>query len=367
MDSPEIDAELLTIFSEIGSLEDLWAATRAYAEKYFNPNNVLLGLPSIGRLPLFLRTSVPVEETSEDYWERLIDVVQLGNVAEAFPGLPASRMSDVFNPAKNPQDQRLLEEFMEPEGWSYACALLFWDADNKFVGEMSINRTEAQGDFTDAEMAHLMRLHPHLTAAVRRTIFNEGELQRIRSIENSLNAVPAPILILNWDGEPILSNLVAQVLLGEWVEHDPARAIADLYAHAAPMLQQRSRVRIHEQPQSLVVNHPTIENFSAHIKIIEPDANAASLPTLSVQLTAPSSMAPKLHFAVKNLEFLTPTELKVARLAAAGYTNSDIVALLYVSESTVKTHLRSVFSKLGITRRAQLGPLLGNGSNAISS
>jgi DNA-binding NarL/FixJ family response regulator len=49
---------------------------------------------------------------------------------------------------------------------------------------------------------------------------------------------------------------------------------------------------------------------------------------------------------------LTDRELEVLRHMAAGATNGEIAGLLFVSEATVKTHVGSVFSKLGVRDRA---------------
>lgn len=51
---------------------------------------------------------------------------------------------------------------------------------------------------------------------------------------------------------------------------------------------------------------------------------------------------------------LTQRERQVLRLAADGLTNDEIAASLDISRRTVETHLRTVFHKTGVTRRAQL-------------
>ena len=56
---------------------------------------------------------------------------------------------------------------------------------------------------------------------------------------------------------------------------------------------------------------------------------------------------------------LTPHELRIARLAAAGLSNPEIGAQLAVSPRTITSHLYRVFPKLGVTSRAQLKAALG--------
>lgn len=51
-------------------------------------------------------------------------------------------------------------------------------------------------------------------------------------------------------------------------------------------------------------------------------------------------------------EPITPTETLVLTLAAAGRTNRQIGHSLFVTEDTVKTHLRRIAHKLGTHDRA---------------
>jgi DNA-binding CsgD family transcriptional regulator len=54
---------------------------------------------------------------------------------------------------------------------------------------------------------------------------------------------------------------------------------------------------------------------------------------------------------------MTAAELAVARLVAEGLTNREVADRLFVSPHTVNSHLRHVFSKLGINSRVELARL----------
>jgi DNA-binding NarL/FixJ family response regulator len=58
--------------------------------------------------------------------------------------------------------------------------------------------------------------------------------------------------------------------------------------------------------------------------------------------------------ALSGLESLTPSEHRVAKLAADGLTNREIAQALFVSSKTVEVHLSSVYRKLRISSRSQL-------------
>lgn len=62
--------------------------------------------------------------------------------------------------------------------------------------------------------------------------------------------------------------------------------------------------------------------------------------------------------ALSGVESLTPSERRVAEMAAHGPTNREIAQALFVTQRTVEVHLTSIFRKLDITSRSQLAAAL---------
>lgn len=77
------------------------------------------------------------------------------------------------------------------------------------------------------------------------------------------------------------------------------------------------------------------------------DGAAASAPS-------PSASRPAIPDASRAAALgVTPRELEILRLMAAGMSNREIAEALFVSENTVKTHSSRLFEKLGARRRTQ--------------
>ena len=64
---------------------------------------------------------------------------------------------------------------------------------------------------------------------------------------------------------------------------------------------------------------------------------------------------------------LTPSELRVARLAAEGRSNRDIAQELYVTVRTVEAHLGHAYRKLGVEGRPGLAAALAPGAGGYDA
>jgi two-component system nitrate/nitrite response regulator NarL len=66
-------------------------------------------------------------------------------------------------------------------------------------------------------------------------------------------------------------------------------------------------------------------------------------------------MSPVMVTPRQPQDLLTPREQQIASAIADGRSNRDIAARLGITEQTVKNHLTSIFEKVGVDNRLQLG------------
>jgi DNA-binding NarL/FixJ family response regulator len=81
--------------------------------------------------------------------------------------------------------------------------------------------------------------------------------------------------------------------------------------------------------------------------------NALLAPSVTQRLIEAFMNRPPPRVLAPELNHLTERELETLRLLAQGLTNAEIAARLFVGESTVKTHVSNIFSKLALRDRVQ--------------
>ena len=95
------------------------------------------------------------------------------------------------------------------------------------------------------------------------------------------------------------------------------------------------------------------EDLVAAVRTVA-DGGALLAPSVTRRLISRFTTAPSLDSSVvSRLERLTSREREVLVAVASGSSNSEIAADLYVGDATVKSHVSSILTKLGLNNRAQ--------------
>jgi DNA-binding CsgD family transcriptional regulator len=130
--------------------------------------------------------------------------------------------------------------------------------------------------------------------------------------------------------------------------------------------QYRTSLALHEDAQLPVDRAETLLDFGAFLRRSGRRAEARAVLAESAEVaTAAGALwlaglaAAELRSAGGRRRTRDPTKLsgreqRVAELTAAGLTNAEIARQLYVTASTVETHLEHIYAKLGIHSRYEL-------------
>jgi DNA-binding NarL/FixJ family response regulator len=94
------------------------------------------------------------------------------------------------------------------------------------------------------------------------------------------------------------------------------------------------------------------DDLVAAIRVVA-SGEALLAPSITKRLIAEFA-ARRETTAPQGLDSLTEREVEVLRLVARGMTNAEIAAELYLGETTVKTHVSRLLTKLGLRDRVQL-------------
>jgi two-component system, NarL family, response regulator len=189
-----------------------------------------------------------------------------------------------------------------------------------------------------------------------------------------------PIRVLLADDHTIVRNGVAQILNGQpdiqvvaeaadgvqavtfYRETRPDVALVDLRMPLLEGAEVVERVR-HEFPDAVIVILTTYDSDDDIDRALRAGAKAYLLKDVSpLDLVAcvrsvhaggtwvSPTVASKLVERMTRVQ-ITPREMAVLRLLAAGKSNREIGGALSISEATVKIHLTHLFEKLGASSR----------------
>ena len=186
-------------------------------------------------------------------------------------------------------------------------------------------------------------------AGFRLLLADEGDIEVVAEASNGLEAVSEaarchPHVVLMDIRMPELDGLEATRRI---VASDPESRILilttfdlDEYVYRALQAGASGFVLKDDPPEQLI---SAVRTVAAGDALLSPSVTRRVI----AQFTRVRQQPPKA------VETLTPRELDVFRLITRGYSNAEIGRDLFISDTTVKTHVTRVLQKLALRDRAQ--------------
>lgn len=205
-------------------------------------------------------------------------------------------------------------------------------------------------------IASLMTIYAYISLKISQKDFNNalGTLDAMLSQDKRISS-----LALEYYAKTAaaICNLELQRSSGALLALDRALEIAGPDSLTAIFVHYREQLKGLMYSSALLQKHGTLIAKVMNAKKKKPLSGAASIAEELGLREKPSAKLPAA-LEGKLPENLTEREREAALLAAQGFRNREIAERMFISEQTVKNHLRSVFEKLSIDRRTKLTQML---------
>ncbi len=276
--------------------------------------------------------------------------------AKAWPGADGVRLSSAFGFATKsvvmsprrvylsaelwPESERVRLPYFRvwsaPEQFVHAL-LLFLHEGGVLFGLAGLERREQDGPFGDDDKRAIERLAPFIVAGARAQL-QYDELSREAAALRALGKISGVVYVVDRDKKRIVWAADRERGI-DW-EEDVGPIEAQLIDAVEQSLAARARKDAFPTPPRLpsgtIVSVAKIDG--------DPVFGGARCAAVRVEGTQrPTAM-----------EGLSKRERSIARLLVAGYSGVNVAAIAGLSENTVRTYVRRLYTKLGANNRADL-------------
>jgi len=224
-------------------------------------------------------------------------------------------------------------DFLMADGLHHGVNLYAYDGDLN-IGDLRVWRAKHRPDFGPREALLLDTILPHFRNALRNARILAQVRDRESLLEKLLDTTRTAVFLFDENGRLLYRNTRAGAIEAEL----PGPAYASFW-QCVHSLSIKGLSRTEWGAYALSSLH-----FVSPINGVPHNAVLASPST--------TGTVDRELLAKKCL--LTPREVDIALLVCKGLTDQEIAALLKIAFSTVRTHLKHLFTKLDVTNRTEL-------------
>jgi DNA-binding CsgD family transcriptional regulator len=233
-------------------------------------------------------------------------------------------------------DLPYFRDYSGPDGF-VTSLLLFLHEGGVLFGLAGLERRERDPGFEDADKSALEKLAPFIVAGAR-VHLQYDELAREAAALRALGKVNGAIYVVDRDRKRVVFAADRERGI-DW--HEDVETIEERLVDVAEQsLASRARGDALPTPQRLP------SGTVVAIARVEGDPVFGGARCAVVRVEAPDKRP--------GLDGLSKREREIARLLMAGYSGVNVAAISGLSENTVRTYVRRLYSKLGANNRADL-------------
>ncbi|WP_181705740.1 helix-turn-helix transcriptional regulator [Chthonobacter rhizosphaerae] len=265
---------------------------------------------------------------------------------------------DMFTPEEMDRDPMIAYLRQNGGGWCTGTLITMPSGD---LLVFNIERSHRRGPFEPEVIARLETLRPDLHRAA--LLSARLGFEKARAAAAALAAVGLPAGVLSHSGRLIAANDLLTAMMPSVVLDRRDRVQLAGSAPDALLKDALDRLASQLMPQVASIALPATHAHPAMVAHLVPvrrnarDVFASANAFLMV--TPVSAAAVPGSSLLQALFDLTRAEARVAKGIMEGKTPADLARTLGVSVDTVRTQLKSVFAKVGVSRQADLVRLLG--------
>lgn len=271
---------------------------------------------------------------------------------------------------------RFFREWAVPQGLVDHISVVL-DKTATSVAMFGVFRRERDGVADESARQRMSMLAPHMRRANL-----IGRVIALKSVETenlsrALDGLSAAMFLLDAEGRVVHANAAGVLMLNDddVLRANGGRAAAidpeaDLALRDACLAAGQGDAALGARGVALGIASRRGEHHVAHVLPLASDTRRRAMPAAaSVALFVRKAELGKVAApeAIAKAFRLTPSELRVLLAAVEAGGTAEIAGALGIAETTVKFHLRSLFTKTGVNRQADLvkivagftGPLAG--------
>lgn len=213
------------------------------------------------------------------------------------------------------------------------------------IGTINFARSGQGAAFSEGELTAARFVSEHLSLAMERARRYEALGERASLLQGTLEQFPQGVLVNDLQGASLFANRQACELLGGRANAPTASRMHELVSDAIGefIAEERhaSTVNVRDAATGrrvILKSYLSVPHDAVVTMVYEcPDDEASALPAWDV---------------------LSPREQEIATFVSQGLTTRQIAAKAFVSENTVKQHLKRIFAKTDVHSRAELVQLI---------